>query len=335
MRAHDILAIGASAGGVGALRTIAAGLPADLPAALLITLHVTPHVPSVLPDLLNRAGPIPAHHADDGERLRKGHIYVAPPNRHLLVREGTIALSRGPRENRARPAVDPMFRSAARAYGTRVIGVILSGSLDDGTAGMRAIKARGGITVAQSPASAVAPDMPRNAIDADVVDHVVALDALAGRLTELVHEPVTQTRVPPAPVDDAELAAAALYRDPLYETQPGVASDFSCPDCGGVLRAVPDPRAHHYRCQVGHAWNEESLMAAQVEGIEEALWAAVRALDEHAKLTRRVRDDFRRRGADAVIAKLDEQLSETEHHAREIRKLLIAHARPQSEEQLQ
>jgi len=319
---HDIVVIGASAGGVRALRTIFAGFPPTLRAAILVTLHITPDAPSVLPDLLGRASRLPAAHAVDGELVEKGRVYVAPPNHHLLVREGAIVLSRGPRESGARPAADPMFRSAAREYGPRVIGVVLSGGLDDGTAGLRAIKARGGITVAQAPESALVGDMPRNAIAEGVVDHIAHLDELPGRLLELIKTPARAATVP-QPSDDAELVAARVDRGVLYQSQPGVPSDFTCPDCGGVLRLIPGEHGSHFRCQVGHAWNQHSLLAAQVERIEESLWAALRALEEHAKLMRRVRDDLKRRSVPTVVGRLDERLRETEHHAHEIRKLLL------------
>ena len=322
MNGHDIVVMGASAGGVRTLRTIFAAFPPTLPAAILVTLHITPDAPSVLPDLLGRASRLPAGHAVDGEPVEKGRIYVAPPDHHLLVRGGAIGLSRGPRESGARPAADPMFRSAAREYGPRVIGVVLSGGLDDGTAGLRAIKARGGISVVQAPESALVAEMPRNAIAEGVADYIVHLDELPARLLELIKAPAPMVTVS-RPSDDAELVAARVDRGVLYQTQPGVPSDFTCPDCGGVLRLIPDKHASHYRCQVGHAWNQRSLLAAQVERIEESLWAAVRALEEHAKLTRRVRDDLKRRNARTVVDRLDERLSESEHHAREIRKLLL------------
>jgi len=319
---HDIVVIGASAGGVRALRAIFARFPPNLPAAILVTLHITPDAPSVLPDLLGRASPLPAGHAVDGELVEKGRIYVAPPDHHLLVRGGAIALSRGPRESGTRPAADPMFRSAAREYGPRVIGVVLSGGLDDGTAGLRAIKARGGVTVAQAPESALVADMPRNAIAEGVADYIVDLDELPARLLELIKTPAPAVTIP-QPSDDAELVAARVDRGVLYQSQPGVPSDFTCPDCGGVLRLIPDKHASHYRCQVGHAWNQRALLAAQVERVEESLWAALRALEEHAKLTRRVRDDLKRRNAAAVVDRLDERLRDAEHHAREIRKLIL------------
>ena len=322
MNGHDIVVIGASAGGVRALRTIFAALPPNLRAAVLVTLHITPDAPSVLPDLLGRASHLPAGHAVDGEAVNTGRIYVAPPDHHLLVRGGAIGLSRGPRESGARPAADPMFRSAAREYGPRVIGVVLSGGLDDGTAGLRAIKARGGITVVQAPESALVADMPRNAIAEGVADYIEHLDDLSGRLLKLIETPAPAATVP-QPSDDAELTAARVDRGVLYQSQPGVPSDFTCPDCGGVLRVIPDNHTSHFRCHVGHAWSQRSLLAAQVERIEESLWAALRALEEHAKLTRRVRDDLKRRNARAVVDRLDERLRESEHHAHEIRKLLL------------
>lgn len=319
---RDIVVIGASAGGVRALRTLVAGLPADVAASFFVTIHVTPHAPSLLPELLSRGGPLPAKHPANEERVQRGRIYVAPPDRHLLLRRGRIELSHGPRENGARPSVDPMFRSAAREFGARVIGVVLSGSLDDGTAGLRAVKARGGVAVAQSPETAAVPEMPRNAIADGIVDHVVPLDQLAERLVELIRLPAPTAAIGTSTLE-AEAQLAKVSRGIAYGWQPGVPSDFSCPDCGGVLRFVPDETSGHLRCHVGHAWNQQALLAAQVERVEESLWAALRSLEEHAKLTRRVRDDFRHRGHPQLVANMDEKLGEIEHHAAEIRKLLV------------
>ena len=173
MSGHDMITIGASAGGVEALTELVRGLPVDLPASVFVSLHVPPHGTSMLPQILSRRGPLPAHHARDGEPIEPGRIYVAPPDLHLLIHQGVVRLSRGPRENGFRPAIDPLFRTAARWHGPRVVGVILSGTLDDGTAGLLAIKERGGFAVVQDPDDALFPGMPRNAMDVVHVDHVL------------------------------------------------------------------------------------------------------------------------------------------------------------------
>ena len=174
---HDIILLGASAGGVDALIRLCSGLPRDLPAALLVVQHIAPTSRSMLPRLLCRAGPLPAAHAEDREAIRPGRIYVAKPDHHLLVNaaDHRLMLRRGPHENRSRPAIDPLFRSAAVAFGPRVVGGVLSGLLEDGTAGLVAIKAYGGISVVQSPEDAAWPDMPRNALRGDSPDHCITL----------------------------------------------------------------------------------------------------------------------------------------------------------------
>ena len=194
MADHDIVVVGASAGGVEALTNLVAALPADLPASLFVVLHVPATGTSTLPDILSRSGPLPASHAKDGEPIEQGRVYVAPPDHHLLLRDDHVHLARGPRENGHRPAVDPLFRSAAWEHSTRVVGVVLSGALDDGTAGLLAIKARGGVAVVQQPEDALYAGMPNNAIEHVEVDHVLPAAAIAGMLARLAAEPASAPR---------------------------------------------------------------------------------------------------------------------------------------------
>jgi two-component system chemotaxis response regulator CheB len=237
MPGRDILVVGASAGGVEALTELARGLPADLPAAVFMVLHVPPHATSVLPRILSRAGRLPTAHAREGEPIRPGRIYVAPPDHHMLLRRGYVYLARGPRENSHRPAVDPLFRTAARAYDGRVVGVLLSGALDDGTAGLAAIKRRGGIALVQDPDEALFSGMPRSAIENVEVDHVVSLAGMAGLLSRLACEPVaeeTKERVPDEMEQETQIEAFALSAIE-NRVHPGTPSTFGCPECGGTL----------------------------------------------------------------------------------------------------
>ena len=190
---HDVVVIGASAGGIEGLTRIAKRLPADLPAALFVVLHVSPSGPSAMPAILSRSGPLPAVHPHGDEPIERGKIYVAPPDHHLLIEADRVLLGRGPRENRMRPGIDVLFRSAALAYGPRVIGVVLSGYLDDGAAGLLAIKQRGGVALVQDPDDAPCPSMPRAAIKAVTPDHVERIDELAALIDRLVRSPVTTT----------------------------------------------------------------------------------------------------------------------------------------------
>ena len=320
---HDIVVVGASAGGVEALVGLAAALPADLPAAVFVVLHVPATGTSALPGILTRHGPLLASHVKDGEPIEHGHIYVAPPDHHLLVRQGHVHLSRGPRENGHRPAVDPLFRSAAREYATRVVGVVLSGALDDGTAGLLAIKSRGGIAVVQDPEDALYSGMPGNALQVVEVDHVVPAGAIGELLARLVTEPAGE---PPGPVPadmKVEVEVEGFSLEAMEGEHPGEPSGFSCPDCNGVLWGIQDGGMQRFRCRVGHAWSPESLLARQSDSLEAALWIALRSLEERAALARRLAEPARDRGHRITATRFEEQASEAQNAARVVRDLLL------------
>jgi two-component system chemotaxis response regulator CheB len=289
---RNIVVIGCSVGGVEALQAIAAGLPENFSAAVFVVLHLSPQTHSVLPEILNRAGPLPAKHPVDGEPIRRGQIYVAPPDHHLIIEDGKVLVSRGPKENRHRPSVDPLFRSAARAYGRQVIGIILTGSLDDGTVGLQTVKRAGGIAIVQDPEDAFCPDMPRSAMNHLTADYVVPLARIPALLTELVPQHVTsgsgngagKQRQISKEIRYAE-ADMAQIED---EARPGAPSQFACPECGGVLWEMEDEGMLRFRCRVGHAFTAQSLDAEQREAVEGALWAAIRALEESASLAKQM-----------------------------------------------
>ncbi|MGY1606746.1 chemotaxis protein CheB [Geodermatophilus sp. SYSU D00700] len=297
MARRDLVLVGASAGGVEALRTLLGTLPVDFPAAVLVVLHIPSTGRSALPEILGRVCPLPVHRAVDGAPLRSGVVTVAVPDHHLLVVEDRLMLSRGPRENGHRPAVDALFRSAARAAGPRVVAVVLSGALDDGTAGTIAVRERGGVCVAQDPEDALHPSMPAHAIEEAAVDHVAPAAKMGPLLLDLVTEEVVVD--PPAVTElmdkeaaMAEFDAAALNDD----DRPGVPSGFGCPSCNGALFTITEGGLERYRCRVGHAWSPEALAAEQSEALEGALWMALRGLEERAALSLRMRDRARRRG---------------------------------------
>lgn len=269
--------IGASAGGVKALLGLAGSLPADLAASVFVSLHMYPGAASTLPELMSARGPLRAIHAVHGEPIERGRIYVSPVDNHLMLRPGYLHVVRGPKENGHRPAVDALFRSAARAYGGRVIGVVLTGFGDCGTAGLLSIKARGGLAVVQDPASADAPDMPRSATRHVEVDHVVQLAQLPGLLARLCAEPAGPESVP-AMHDLKELEG----------DEPGGAAELVCPLCQGVLTTAGRDGFTSMRCHVGHAFSLDSLAAEQADSAERALWSAVRALEESAALAGRM-----------------------------------------------
>ncbi|KYC41711.1 chemotaxis protein CheB [Scytonema hofmannii PCC 7110] len=325
MPGHDIIVVGASAGGVEALTFLVKNLPQDLNAAVLIVLHVPSHSTSVLPRILERAGNLPAVHARDGEPLLLGRIYIAPPDYHLLVKLGTLQLSRGPRENSHRPAIDPLFRTAARAYGQRVIGVVLTGVLDDGTAGLKAVKMRGGVAVVQNPDDAMYAGMPRSAIEnVDDVDYVLPLSDIPSTLVVLVNTPVEVVVENPIPKDIAfesdlaEMKMAQLNN----EDKPGKPSPFACPDCGGTLWDLSQGDLLKFRCRTGHAFSAATLLAKQSDALEDALWIALRALEEKASLAHRMSQRMRDRNQTLSATRLEQEAKDAQKRAAVIQEVL-------------
>jgi two-component system, chemotaxis family, protein-glutamate methylesterase/glutaminase len=320
---HGIVVVGASAGGVEALADLATSLPDDLPAAVFVVLHLPATGTSALPEILRRHGPLPAAHVRDGEPIQSGRVYVAPPNHHVVLRTGHVHLSRGPRENGHRPAIDPLFRSAAREYGIRVIGVVLSGTLDDGTAGLLAIKSRGGVAVVQDPEDALYTGMPGNALEHVQVDHVASAASMGKLLASLI---ANLAEPPPAPAlsdMQVEVEMEGFSLEAFEGTHPGRPSGFSCPDCNGVLWQIQDGGLERYRCRVGHAWSPESLLTQQSEALEAALWVALRSLEERAALARRLAEPARRRGYSITAPRFEEQAAEAQQAARLVRDLLL------------
>lgn len=287
----DLVVIGASAGGVQVLLKLAAALPADFPACVLVVLHVGAQR-SLMPELMNARGALPAAHAQDGQPLQRGAIFVAPPDHHMLVEDGLLRITRGPKENHTRPAIDPLFRTAALARGKRVIGVVLSGGLDDGTAGLQAIKQCGGLAVVQDPADAEQPDMPASALANVEIDACVPAAALARTLLRLVGAPITAS--PPAmPTQIArDQAISTGVGDPMEHLNAiGQRSRFACPECSGVLWEINQSRPKRYRCHTGHGYTLRTLVDAHDAATDEALWGAMRALQEREALLRQLVGD--------------------------------------------
>jgi two-component system, chemotaxis family, protein-glutamate methylesterase/glutaminase len=320
---RDIVVVGASAGGVEALTSLVGPLPADLRASVFVVLHVPATGSSALPDILTRHGPLPASHAKDGEPIEQRRIYVAPPDYHLLLRAGHVHLARGPRENGHRPAVDPLFRTAAFEYASRVVGVVLSGALDDGTAGLLAIKSRGGLAVVQHPEEALYPGMPNNAIEHVEVDHVLPAAGIAETLARLTGEPTTEPAGAGSDDMKTEVELEGFSMDAIAGDHPGGPSGFSCPDCNGVLWEIQDGGLVRFRCRVGHAWSPESLLTQQSEALEAALWVALRTLEERAALASRLAQPARRRGHRITATRFEEQAEEAQQAARLVRRLLL------------
>jgi two-component system, chemotaxis family, protein-glutamate methylesterase/glutaminase len=327
MANRDIIVAGASAGGVEALSRLVKDLPADLPAALFVVLHLPSQGSSVLPSILNRSGVLEAFHPRYGQEIEPGRIYVAPPDQHLIVKRGRVHLSYGPKENGSRPAIDTLFRTAALAYGRRVTGVLLSGLLDDGTAGLAAIKSRGGTAIVQDPDDAMFGAMPRNAMESVQVDHCHRLADIPPLLVRLAHESVEEGELSmdenmKYEADIAELDLGAVQA----QHKPGVPTDIQCPDCGGVLRDMSNGGLLRFRCRVGHAYSAESLLAGQTHQLESALWAALNALEEKASLVRRMANRAQHNGHQDLSVRFKRQAQETENRAAIIRQAILSDA---------
>jgi two-component system, chemotaxis family, protein-glutamate methylesterase/glutaminase len=286
---HDIVVIGTSSGGVRALQKLAAALPAGCPAAIFVVMHISPEASSELSGILSRAGPLPALQAEDGMAIEPGRILTAPPDQHLLLDRGRVRVVHGPRENRHRPALDPTFRSAAWAYGPRVVGIVLTGNLDDGTAGLWAIKSCGGTTVVQEPAEAEYPEMPSNALMHNRIDHRLPLEEIGRLIARLAREPADMSAAGAAPDDiGKEVAFAGMGGDIQAAASLGTPSAFTCPSCRGALWELEHGGHLRYRCHTGHAFTHASLQVEQTLAVEEGLYMALRAVEEKAASLRRL-----------------------------------------------
>lgn len=323
MAERDIIVIGASAGGVEAVAGLVEGLPRDLAAAVFVVVHFPAHVTSVLPRIITRRGTLPAVHSRDGAPIEHGCVYVAPPDLHLMVERGCMRLVRGPRVNAARPAVDPLFRSAARAYGPRVIGVVLTGNLDDGTAGMIAVHAGGGVCIVQDPDDALYAGMPSSAAQNVPVDHVLPLAEIPQLLTRLVGEPVEERGGGSMGHERCREVEIAEMNELGDGERPGTPSGYVCPECSGGLWEIDEGDLPRFRCRVGHAYSIETLLAEQGTSLEAALWAAYRALAERAALTERMMQRMRERGQPSLEARYRDQALEARQGAATIHGVLM------------
>jgi two-component system, chemotaxis family, protein-glutamate methylesterase/glutaminase len=306
--------MGASAGGVQAFRKLLGDLPPDLPASILLVQHTSPNGPGLLPRVIGRDASLPVQNAVDGEKLQPGHVYVAPPDHHLLVHGPQLCLSRGPRENRHRPSIDALFRSAAGSFGSRVVGVVLTGYLDDGTAGLAAIKTQDGVAVVQDPDDAQAPAMPKSALRYVPVDHCLPLSEIPSVLVRLVAE-----RAIPADRTLQPYTEITSMSPEEMTARFGAPSSFVCPECHGSLWETATGRALQYRCHVGHRYSPESLLAEHAERLEASLWSTIQLLDEEAALLR----SLAQRGIESPTAgpELQRRAGDCEQQAKSIRAL--------------
>lgn len=329
MDRRDIIVIGASAGGFEAIKQVVSDLPVDLDAAIFIVWHMAADVRGVLPRVLNMLGTLTAAHATDGETIVSGRIYVAPPDRHLLVETGRVRVTHGPKENLFRPAVDPLFRSAAVAYGARVIGVVLSGALDDGTAGMWAIKQQGGLAVVQEPADAQVPSMPVNVINAAKVDYIVPVKEMGALLSQLVKEHAAPNDTPESDFTikaRMEVLIAMKDEDTSRELfRQGRLTPYTCPECHGVLTALLEEQRIRFRCHTGHAFSADSLLTSITTDIEKKLWAAIRNIQESTLLLNHIGDHFAEANEAKIAAVYFTKAKEAMLRAALVRRALLDH----------
>lgn len=324
----QVIVIGTSSGGLAALREFLAGLPSDLNAAVFVTMHIGDQ-PSALPNLLAQSSQLPVGFALSEEQIQTGRVYIAPPDKHLLVKNGVIEIIRSAKENHSRPAIDPMFRSAAISYGSNAIGVLMTGELDDGVVGLQAIKAYGGLAFVQDPETAEAPSMPTNALRYVTVDGCLPLTELSQRLIQVINQRTAEAT-----------AAAESKRIEPFATENGLAEDFSkggasaldeigrvagisCPECGGALWEV-DASSPRFRCHTGHAYTAAALFHAQDETIEEALWVAIRALHEKQLLLGRLVQSSKDAGRQGALREYELASEGLESHKATLRALLTS-----------
>ena len=330
MQKRNIIVIGASAGGFEAIKKFVAGFPADFQASIFIVWHIAPDVTGVLPQVLNRVGKIKAAHAADGERVMPNRIYVAPPDHHLLIEGEVVRVTKGPKENRFRPAVDPLFRSAAYSHGRRVIGVVLSGSLDDGTSGLWFIKHRGGVGVVQEPLDAEFPSMPRNALSQVAVDYKVPVAEMADLLVRLASEEIEISEASMEEDKQTEIEIKIALEDSAFEKnimEFGELTPFTCPDCHGVLVQLKDGERARFRCHTGHAFSADSLLATVTEDIEDSLYNAIRGIEESVMLLNHIGDHLANSNQLNLSALYFKKAYEAEQRIKNIRESVLNHER--------
>jgi len=331
-RGRNIVVIGTSAGGLEALDKLIGQLPTDLPAAIFIVQHMAPENSGVA--LLHTLGKHKAFNcklASDGESFENGRIYIAPPDYHLLVKKRTILVTKGARENRYRPAIDPLFRSAAVTHGPSVIGIVLTGMLDDGTAGLTAIKKCGGITVVQDPKDAAYPEMPQSALNNLKVEHCVPVAEMGRLLEKLTHEPPGKDKSIPQALRTEAVIAERVLSDVAQVNGLGRQVPYNCPNCGGVLWEMDNPDIERYRCHTGHSFTAVALLTSQTEKIEETLWTSLRMFEERKNLlTNMAQTQIRQKGKDSYA----QRAKETEVHIERIREMLLAPETAQSKVEL-
>jgi two-component system chemotaxis response regulator CheB len=320
MAQRDIIVFGGSAGSLAALLRIVPELPEDLPASAFVATHIPSDRPSEHPAILGDRSALRVLGAIDGQAIERGCVYVAPPDRHLLTIDNVVRLGRGPVENMARPAIDPLFRSAALSFGSRVIGVVLSGATDDGAAGLYAIKRRNGLAIVQDPLDAEASQAPQAAIEAVRPDHVVPADAIADLIRELAGQEAPDP--PPAGTElglEVQIAVGGGLNWDLV-TRLAKPSNLACPECDGVLFRIEADGPLRFRCQSGHAFSAEAALSAQRRDVDEAVLAALRSMQERLSQVRQMAWNARRHGRNHAAEYYEHRAEEYAQYADTLRK---------------
>jgi two-component system chemotaxis response regulator CheB len=320
MELKNVIVIGASAGGLKATIELVKKIPADLPVAIFVVIHVSKaSMPQIIIQQLQKYTTYRCLLPQGEEKIQVGCLYFAPPDFHLLVKADTVKLIKGPHENRWRPSIDVLFRSAAAAFNSRVIGIVLSGMLDDGTSGMSAIKRSGGTCIVQEPAEAEYTDMPQNVLNNVAVDYRVPVADMGYIIDDVVSKPLRHVTIP----EDIKLEAEITERmssDITELKKIGEQSDFTCPDCGGSLFQIKEEKHPRFRCFTGHVYTGELLMEKQGEAVEESLWISIRMLEERRNLLLNL---GRREAAGNIMDNYQDRADELEVHIKRLKDLLV------------
>jgi two-component system, chemotaxis family, protein-glutamate methylesterase/glutaminase len=326
MANKNIIVIGTSYGGIEAMKTLVGGLPERFSATIFLVQHLSPAAPSALPKILANAGPLPVSFPTDFEPIKSGHIYVAPPDKHLLLEQGHVRLTRGPKENRFRPSIDALFRPAAYAYGPRVVGVVLTGMLDDGTAGLWAVKDRGGTTIVQDPGEADAPSMPQSALQYVEVDYCLPISGIAPLLKELAQTPAAEERAY-AVSERMKIEVAIAKEDTAIDK--GIqdlfeASNYTCPECHGVLLQLKEGGILRFRCHTGHAYSSGTLLEESQKMAEDTLRGAIRSLEERILLLRQLAEHLKSNNHGVDAAPFLQEIEKAERKADLVRQAVTS-----------
>ncbi len=322
----NIIVIGASAGGVPALAELVKSFPKNFEAAIFVVQHIAPSSPSILPQILQRSGHLPASHATDGEAIKEGHIYVAPPDHHLLLERDKILVTKGPKENRFRPSIDALFRSAAYNYGARVVGIILSGLLDDGTSGLWSVKRLGGTAVIQDPEEAEYPSMPRSVLEYVEVDYLLRVSQMGDLLYQLSKQQAVEKQLLTETEEqrwqrEINIASQKNAFD-MGVTKLGKPSLLTCPECSGALVEVKEGKITRYRCHTGHAFTSSALLAGVTKSVEENLWQVVRGLEEAFMILDKAAAQFTQSGNTDDAHKFSSKAAQVRNRSRKIQSLI-------------